>query len=1778
MISHLWKTNKYNIMIRKAILTGFIYFCLFNLLFGQSIHLKNGIIENPEYFKANVPSSRKIKSNKNPLNGYFCVIQFNKALNATEKETLANKGIILLNYIPDNSYTAVLENQESTKTDLIKNIIELPANFKYDLRLDIEGKHWFEKISGFYDINLVLVKKTDPELALSILEKDFKLEVLSTSLSSPIIKLRIKKEDLHELAKINWIQWIEPVLTDFKLYNSSCSNHQRIGFINSDIVGESTLTGKNIWVGIWDGGEVGSHFDIYGRITSNTEQKENSHSTHVAGTIGGRGLIDPLAKGMASEVQIYESDIQRHLSEIIDDVKDATDKYKLSVANNSWGFQFDRILCSNPIPYTSEMALIDQVSIDFPELTQVFANGNEQIQCHLGYGTTTWTMKNVIFVGATNDSSLMSDFSSFGPMFDGRITPHISADGVDVLSTQDGNRYESYEGTSMATPVVSGGIALLNEKYLELNGTLPKSELVKAVLCNTADDKNDPGPDYQYGFGVANFKKALSGIVNKEYIQSSLSSTTISQEHELKVPANCSELKVLIAWNDKPGTPLSDKVLVNDLNITLKLGQQQWLPWVLNPAEPFSPAQRGEDHLNNIEQITIENPAQGDYILNVSSSNITSDQSYTISYIFILENDIELTFPRGGEKLISENKYIFHWDIGNLTDKYDAEITYDGINWQTIASDLDAQHNFVSITLPQIVTNKAQFRLNINGQQVTSNPFVVAPQIELEEIIPGYQNVEISWKKIDGINHYNIYKITELGLSKAGESTESSYIINNMETNNKYWYSISPVFDNGDEGERCIAVELYSIPEYDIMAKEIINPWPGSHLGSSEELILRIKNVGDKDIPENSILNLGYTLNNGNIKTNQITTTEVLAKGQTMDILCGNKLFMETPNSYTIKAWVSNILDTENTANDTIFRYVRKSEVIREFPYKDGFESQLDLIQLITSVYDPVYLYNGWYNDRDDDGVDWWPVRGPVYQEDNGPREGHSDKYLYTETFFQPKLPVKSNIISPSFDLTSCNNPQLKFYYHIWSEYNDMGSLHIDLYKENSDTWIENIIEPLSQSGGDKWKCCMIDLNDYRFEGTIRIRFRMESSESIRNSIAIDDFEISESKTHDFQVLSISPKTGEKLFTSNEAIAIDLLNMGNNTYETGTTIPVGLKINENIYNESITIQESVSTLDTVHYVFDTKADFSDLTQRYNLNAWSDYSNDQYRYNDSITNHYIQSYVETTSNCIANYYLIGIGYFKLDGIAPQFSAENFTACENTTTEGYSLYNENTIRMYAGKKYDLTLKCLTPPSEYQIQSTGVFFKVWIDFNHDGRFAAEESVFENDWPDYIFVNDSIEIPANLPLTGKTRLRVRASIYKEVLEGDGDGESFKLGETEDYIVDLRNYPNFDVALTGFNNMPESGINLPSDQKVSFSIQNLGLVDINKDKSLKFAYALNNSSVVEQEFTLSSDLNAEQSTQLSFNQTADLSKEGEYTIKLWLVNPDENEINDTIVYRVQSLGLTDAENYFEDFESGNSNWFDASEGNTSIWINTTPAKQILTSAASGDYCWVTKKEENYPDNARLVLQSPVFDFTKVDNPVISFSLFLKSEEDWDGMILEIKKPGENWKKVGTSTNGFYNNNKTENPDWNFGTPWWSGYTGGWINKSISIPELSHLSEVSFRFRFNSDQYENDEGAAIDDFKIENTTTGINDIHDTNNLNVYPNPTSGLLHIEFNTEINEHSVAEVQSLSGKTVFVKTINSSDKEIQLDLSHLHKGLYILKITHTNKTLQSKIIINK
>lgn len=130
---------------------------------------------------------------------------------------------------------------------------------------------------------------------------------------------------------------------------------------------------------------------------------------------------------------------------------------------------------------------------------------------HPGTITAPGISRKVITVGASDDDTLIEawgnkliDYSGRGPTNSCILKPEIVAPGSNIISCQNSrNGYVAKSGTSMATPVVSGAVALLLEKYPYMS---PKD--VKIRLHDTAVDiglaKN------QQGWGILDIKKLLN--------------------------------------------------------------------------------------------------------------------------------------------------------------------------------------------------------------------------------------------------------------------------------------------------------------------------------------------------------------------------------------------------------------------------------------------------------------------------------------------------------------------------------------------------------------------------------------------------------------------------------------------------------------------------------------------------------------------------------------------------------------------------------------------------------------------------------------------------------------------------------------------------------------------------------------------------------------------------------------------------------------------------------------------------------------------------------------------------------------------------------------------------------------------------------------------------------------------------------------------------------------------------------------------------------------------
>jgi hypothetical protein len=269
--------------------------------------------------------------------------------------------------------------------------------------------------------------------------------------------------------------------------------------------------------------------------------------------------------------------------------------------------------------------------------------------------STTGNSKNGITVGAVypllygpknRSDVVIAPFSSWGPTDDGRIKPDLVADGVNVLSVGVGNTtsYLTLSGTSMASPNVTGSLYLLQEYYAKKNnGAFMRSATIKGLVCHTAFDAGNVGPDYKFGWGLLNMTAAAQALTDNGG-KSIVSEKTISQGQTQTynvVASGSTLLAATISWTDPEGTATTEGVinsrtpkLVNDLDIRVSDGTTTFTPWVLDPEKPGQAATKGDNIRDNIEQVYIPNSVPGRaYIITVTHKGTLRSGSQAYSLI-----------------------------------------------------------------------------------------------------------------------------------------------------------------------------------------------------------------------------------------------------------------------------------------------------------------------------------------------------------------------------------------------------------------------------------------------------------------------------------------------------------------------------------------------------------------------------------------------------------------------------------------------------------------------------------------------------------------------------------------------------------------------------------------------------------------------------------------------------------------------------------------------------------------------------------------------------------------------------------------------------------------------------------------------------------------------------------------------------------------------------------------------------------------------------------------
>lgn len=152
---------------------------------------------------------------------------------------------------------------------------------------------------------------------------------------------------------------------------------------------------------------------------------------------------------------------------------------------------------------TAKTTIIANIAVE-KGIAVVVSAGNEGKSNDSPYISAPADGFDVVAVGAVDEFGDLADFSSIGPTYDGRIKPDLVAmgSGTYVADPSNNNTYRKANGTSMATPIVAGTIALLKQSLPEI----PRNTLLVKLLKYTASRALNP--DNQYGWGLINAEAA----------------------------------------------------------------------------------------------------------------------------------------------------------------------------------------------------------------------------------------------------------------------------------------------------------------------------------------------------------------------------------------------------------------------------------------------------------------------------------------------------------------------------------------------------------------------------------------------------------------------------------------------------------------------------------------------------------------------------------------------------------------------------------------------------------------------------------------------------------------------------------------------------------------------------------------------------------------------------------------------------------------------------------------------------------------------------------------------------------------------------------------------------------------------------------------------------------------------------------------------------------------------------------------------------------------------
>ncbi|MFT3845623.1 MAG: S8 family serine peptidase [Lacibacter sp.] len=1169
----------------------------------------------------------------------YSLLFFEKPLTLSQQQQLKNIGVELLSYLPDNCYQARMK-QVPALAQLYQLGVRAAMNMPGAFKLGVELK---EQMAGnISDAPLLISLQLLPGVKWNEVQPMLTFYGVTLSkadyLNQGLAQVIVPGNKISSLSELPFIAYIN--VSNLKSEPLNQREKGMFGLTNltgAEVAGRN-LNGTGIAIGIGDNADP-LHIDlIKDVINRNPTYVPVNHGRMVAGTVGGDGIIEEKYAGVATKSLLITDYYDYVLTKSALYYSD----YNMTVTNNSYYTGLAN--CPGNSMYNELSVYVDEQMYNNPFLQHIFAAGNDGTKTCSPYPASFATIKSGYQVGKNSldvgDYSISSDnlntSSSRGPVNDGRIKPEIIASGSQVTTTYYNNTYSSGWGTSHSAPLVTGVWALLTERYKQLHSdAYPKAALLKAVICNSGDDRGNAGPDFSWGFGLINPRKAVEMVEQDHYFTSTASTGSLNNQ-VISVPAGTKQLKVMLYWHDKEGSPLAANALVNDLDLTVTDGATTYQPWILDPA-PFSVsniATRGADHINNIEQVTIDNPGTS-VTVSVSGLNVPSGpQEYFVTYEF-LQSDIKIEFPYGGERFSPGQAEVIRWNpTDNSTNPFTIEISLDdGSTWAVIDNNVSATLNRYIWTVPATPTNKGKIRVSRNGTgTAVASPgnFTILAQPVLSTTVPCEGYVDLSWAAVTGATDYEVMQLINDQLASVGTTASTTYRISGLDKTKGYWFTVRARMTDS-LGMRATARSVtpsLATPcsaaafNNDLKIDALVSPVNGrkntsSQLSSSQQITVRIKNLDDAATAGS--YDISYQVNGGTIVTE--TSSASISAGATINYTFTAVADMSVASVYSVRVFVKQTGDVQ-TANDEqtyIVKHADNQAVV--LPFSETFESAAAL-EFRASEF---AIANA---DRFDFATANSNGRLRTFINSGFAVNGNRSATLDAANFSGL---LSNNQLTGTINLNSYTGSQnLRFDF----KYKNFGQLKnpaTGVWMRGSDAsaWVKIYDLNTGQANPGEVKQVTYNISDLgqAVTSSFQVRFDQQGYASANNgSYAADVLDIDDgfafddirvvAATNDVMLTAITAPEKFDCSPGNKSITISVRNT---TASPFTNVPVYYRI-----NGGTAVAEIIPSLpanSVTAYTFSTQADFS-ISRAYIIDAWVKQSGDDYPVNDSVTNNIV----------------------------------------------------------------------------------------------------------------------------------------------------------------------------------------------------------------------------------------------------------------------------------------------------------------------------------------------------------------------------------------------------------------------------------------------------------------------------------------------------------------------------------------------------------------------------